>query len=590
VARLETERIYIEAEQQESARLEAEEFSARQAEHVKDEPAQAYMEEMAKLKLEVTTCQIERDEMSNRLFELVEVTGTLQEESRMQQELSNEKIQSQLLEMNNLIERKEGELESLKRESEQFKLETEVRHSDEINAIRSSTNNVSLALEEKNNELESLRLHFGEDRMQMEQKHASELDQVQETANRVMLELNTRTNEMSSMRQEYQQHLDTMEEKQKSQFVKLEEKLSNKTMQLDAKTAEMKELRRTMNEFESKLKEQEKEHDEVEDEADELHQLVEDLESRNEKLKEKVTALESSSKDTIGLHIEMQLLKEERDREALKASSLKESKETNQTTLTAERDAAKAEVLDIQQQLSALQADLKVAKFDYGSAINVTTNLQMAMEAFENERESEMALLEESRSTAEDAIIAAHKIAVEAAKKENDRVTDEVQQSSNIAVMNMMNEIKTMESKHEEYRKENVNLRRSLDEAIKRLQSNEEDVIDRSLMKNILLDWHSKNGRGKRDVLTVMSSVLHFTDAEKDKCGLSDQGGHGGIGKVVGTLAPPMNPTRMSAEELDGDNIREKWVSFLLAECGDSPSKDSKPKKRTVRSTEATAI
>ena len=41
----------------------------------------------------------------------------------------------------------------------------------------------------------------------------------------------------------------------------------------------------------------------------------------------------------MGLYIEMQLLKKERDREAQRPSTLKESKETNQATLSAERDA-----------------------------------------------------------------------------------------------------------------------------------------------------------------------------------------------------------------------------------------------------------
>ena len=445
-------------------------------------------------------------------------------------------------------------------------------------------------MEEKNAELEHLRQHFEDSRTQIEQQHTAEIKQLQESSNRAMLELNSRTNEMTSVQQEYQRHLNTMEETQKSKVVKVEKKLSSASMQLESKSTEIKELRSKMIELQSALDEKEKEHIEVEDEADELHQMVEDLEAQNEKLTKKVEELESSSKGSMGLHIEMQLLKEERDREAQKASTLKESKETNQATLSAERDAAKAEVIDLQQQLAALQADLEVTKADRTRAINVTTNLQVAMEAFENERESEFAMLEESRNSAEEAIVAAHELALKAVKKENVRIIEEVQEASNRAVMNMMDEIKMMEIKHEEYRKENVNLRRSLDEAIHRLHSTEEDVIDRSLMKNILLDWYSKSGKAKRDVLTVMSSVLHFTDTEKEKCGLVGHSGHG-IGNLVGTLAPPLNPAARSSEDLDGNNIREKWVSFLLAESGDSPSKTtSTTKKQNIRSTEATAI
>jgi chromosome segregation ATPase len=287
----------------------------------------------------------------------------------------------------------------------------------------------------------------------------------------------------------------------------------------------------------------------------------------------------------------MQLLKEERDREALKASTLQESKESNQAVLTAELNAARAEVLDLQQRLAALQADLDVAKADKDRAITASSNLQRAMEAFESERDAELEILEESRKSAEEAMLAAHELALQALKKDNNRIIEEMQIASNKAIKNMMDEIKDMERKQEEYLRENVNLRRSLDEAIQRLHSKEEDVIDRSLMKNILLDWHSKSGKAKRDVLAVMSSVLHFTEEEKEKCGLIES--QHAISKVVGTLAPPLNPAAKSPEELDGDSIREKWVSFLLAECGESPQRSKSStvtRKRNQRSTEASDI
>jgi hypothetical protein len=108
-----------------------------------------------------------------------------------------------------------------------------------------------------------------------------------------------------------------------------------------------------------------------------------------------------------------------------------------------------------------------------------------------------------------------------------------------------------------------------LDEAIHRLQTNQEDIIDRSLMKNILLDWHSKSGKARREVMLVMASVLHFTEDDKNKCGIGD--GSSTIDRVVGAVAPPLTPAVKLPEELDGDTIREKWVNFLIAECGESP-------------------
>ena len=111
-------------------------------------------------------------------------------------------------------------------------------------------------------------------------------------------------------------------------------------------------------------------------------------------------------------------------------------------------------------------------------------------------------------------------------------------------------------------------MRHSLDEAIRRLQTSQEDVIDRVLMKNILLDWFNKTGKNKRDVLTLMASVLHFTEEEKDAIHIGDH--HGGtFGKVVGAVAAPFPPSAADMEHLEGDTVREKWVNFLLAEAGD---------------------
>jgi hypothetical protein len=112
-------------------------------------------------------------------------------------------------------------------------------------------------------------------------------------------------------------------------------------------------------------------------------------------------------------------------------------------------------------------------------------------------------------------------------------------------------------------------LRRSLDEAIHRLQATQEDVVDRSLMKNMLLDWHARKGHSKREVLEVMSSLLHFTDDDKIKVGLGDAG-HGTFGKVVEVVAASLPKSVVDADKIEGDSVREKWVNFLLAETGDS--------------------
>lgn len=119
----------------------------------------------------------------------------------------------------------------------------------------------------------------------------------------------------------------------------------------------------------------------------------------------------------------------------------------------------------------------------------------------------------------------------------------------------------------QECRKDNFNLRKALDEAIARLQTSQEDVIDRSLIKNVILDWHSKKGKGKRDVMVLLGSILHFTEDEKDKAFIGD--GPGALDKVYGAVAAPLPPAKLNIDKIEGDNVREKWVNFLLSETGE---------------------
>jgi len=496
------------------------------------------------------------------------------------------------------LTKKDDEIEALRNQFERCQEGMEEIHSSSVQEAEAKSVELSSMLEGKDVEIQDLRQHFEEYRQELEKEHNAQLMQVQAKADQMMLELNQRDAGVGELHEQYAKQRKDLEKSYNAELQTREKNLKKITSELDNKNAEMKKLNVTLADAQKVIKEKAKEHEEVEDEADELHneneelhQKVEDLEKAKEKLKEKVKSLESNSSNSMGLQIELQLLKDEKDREVQKVEDLKESKNSSQAALSAERDAAKAEVLDLQQRLAAVQADLEVAQADYYRAMTSSSNLQEAMAAFSDEREAEIALLEDSRNTSEEALLAAHELALQAMKQENNRVVQEMHMASDKAVTNMMNDLKESEAKQEVARRESVSLRRSLDEAIQRLQTNEEDVIDRALMKNILLDWHSKSGKAKRDVMAVMSSVLHFSDSEKEKCFLNDTGN--GIGKVVGSLAPPIASPAISLDDLEGNNIKEKWVNFLLSESDNQPPKSApkmKTKSRSSRTTKATAI
>lgn len=67
--------------------------------------------------------------------------------------------------------------------------------------------------------------------------------------------------------------------------------------------------------------------------------------------------------------------------------------------------------------------------------------------------------------------------------------------------------------------------------------------------------------------MVLLGSILHFTEDEKDKAYIGD--GPGTLDKVVNVVAAPLPPSKLNVDKIEGDNMREKWVNFLLAETGD---------------------
>mmetsp|Transcript_19315 Transcript_19315/g.22225 ORF Transcript_19315/g.22225 Transcript_19315/m.22225 type:complete len:295 (+) Transcript_19315:212-1096(+) len=245
--------------------------------------------------------------------------------------------------------------------------------------------------------------------------------------------------------------------------------------------------------------------------------------------------------------------------------------------ISSECDAAKQEARESQQQLHATKADLEIAWSDYERVLTANDNLQQALEAFQAERDAEALLYDEQMENKELATSAAHMAALIFLEEANALEMKAVQTASDKAISKVMAEIRLVEQDMEMQRKDNVGLRRSLDEAIHRLQISQEDVIDRSLMKNILLDWFSKKTRdkkstgagGRKEVLNLMANVLHFTEDEKEIVGLENINSTSAFGKVVGVVTAPLPQAALNLDKIEGDNVREKWVNFLLAEAGD---------------------
>ena len=141
------------------------------------------------------------------------------------------------------------------------------------------------------------------------------------------------------------------------------------------------------------------------------------------------------------------MLKEARERERLHRETAAVNAESSQAELEAESDAALSTARDLEHQLMAALADLEVARFDTERIMLGNSNLQSALEAFQNEREAEMAILDEQRMAAEEATAAAHAAAIQATHEANKTRMREVQMAADAAVKNVMAEVQTLERK-----------------------------------------------------------------------------------------------------------------------------------------------
>ena len=261
---------------------------------------------------------------------------------------------------------------------------------------------------------------------------------------------------------------------------------------------------------------------------------------------------------------------EARDRERAKSQSAVQNAMSSHSQAETERDTALLEVRELKQQLTATLADLEIAKADASRITIANQNLQNALESFQDERQAEMSLLEEQRKETEEAINAANEAKAEATRQIHEAEMKQVQNASDAAVKNAMDEIHQLENKVEKYRLESSQLRRSLDEAIHRLQTTQEDIIDRTLMKNILLDWCTMKDKSKRhQVLQLMANVLHFSEEEREKVHLTEMDIQSVRSSIVNAVAAPLPPSKADIEHLEGTNVADKFVNFLMAETDD---------------------
>lgn len=180
-----------------------------------------------------------------------------------------------------------------------------------------------------------------------------------------------------------------------------------------------------------------------------MRNKISKLQSQNLSYEKQIEEAEEQQEQAQGLHIELQLLKEETARNQLVHQNATESNSDTLQKITSERDEFRSLAQSLQQQLDGTLADLDLVKNDLNRTLTSRMNLQDALEAFQNERDSEIQILEEQRIEKENVLIAANEAKIQAVKEENNRIMSQVQHASDMAVKNAMEDISTLEQKEE---------------------------------------------------------------------------------------------------------------------------------------------
>jgi len=344
-----------------------------------------------------------------------------------------------------------------------------------------------------------------------------------------------------------------------------EAKLTKAKKQTEDKVQEIQRLRVSTGDMRSIISLATTENHKMEGEIKSLKKEVERLSYELESTTSNLRELENENHDMGGLQMELRLLKESNERELANSIANEETTASLLEKTTMERDGAIQEAKDLERKLVQSLADYEIAQQDNERVSKSLENMERALEAFQAEREEECALLEEHRVESESALKEAHEASLEALRISNDMRMGEVQEAANKAVTKCMGEIDEIEAKLSEAREETRSTRKALDEAIRKLQATQDDVIDRTLMKNILLDWIGRK-KDKDAVLSILTSLLKFSEKEKNEVGLFEHNRTGIAGRVVDAVAAPLPPTKLHIDKIEGDSVQEKWVNFLISE------------------------
>ncbi|XP_073288715.1 golgin candidate 4-like isoform X1 [Primulina huaijiensis] len=283
----------------------------------------------------------------------------------------------------------------------------------------------------------------------------------------------------------------------------------------------------------------EKESEESE-KMDEDNKIIVELREANEYKRVQILQLEKALKQAVGSEEEIKM---SNINELKKCKEIIEELNRKLTSCRSTIDTKNMEVLNLQTALGQYYAEME-AKERLGQ------ELSMAKEA--SARLSEM-LKEEQQQT-------------EASKRGKEEILGKLLQAER-AVEERNNRVKKLEE-------DNDKLRRALEQSMTRLNRMSVDsdfLVDRRIVIKLLVTYFQRNH--SKEVLDLMVRMLGFSDEDKQRIGIAQQGAGKGVvrgvlglpGRLVGGILGGSSAEASTAMS-DDQSFADLWVDFLLKE------------------------
>ncbi|XP_051129293.1 golgin candidate 3-like [Andrographis paniculata] len=319
----------------------------------------------------------------------------------------------------------------------------------------------------------------------------------------------------------------------------MQQSLSNLEKDLKETCRERDKALQELNRLKQHLLEKESEESEK---MDEDSKIIEELRETNEHQRYQISRLENALKKAIGAHDEIKMSN---------SSELKAAKETidmlnrklagSMSTL----DAKNMEVLNLQTALGQYYAEIE-AKEHFAEELSVA--------------KEELTRLSKQLKEADQQ--------AEASKREKEELLGKLSQAER-----MLADSKSRVKKVEE---DNEKLRRALEQSMTRLNRMSMDsdyLVDRRIVIKLLVTYFQRNH--SKEVLDLMVRVLGFSDEDKQRIGLAQQGSGRGVvrgvlglpGRLVGGILGGSSAEASAAVASENQSFADLWVDFLVNEA-----------------------